>query len=227
MKKSASTPWVIGTAAVSAALLAIAWFLAISPQLDEASLAREQAADEASRNDLLVIQIAQLEADFANIEEFRATLAGLQDQVPATLDQAAFNRELENVSLGTGAFVVDVTTSTAVPLTTSLAVLPGTALEAVPAGLHAVPMTVTIMGNPTAALDYVTTLQTGTSRLFLASGISLTGQDEAGASGGRPATAKGDAEIVITGYVYVLDPAAAATVAPAEAPGADVPTTTT
>lgn len=223
MKKSASTPWVMGTVAVSAAVLAIAWFLAIAPQLDQATLAQDQAAEESSRNDLLEVTIAQLEADFANIEEFRATLAGLQSQVPATLDQAAFNRELANVSLGSGAFVVDVTTSTAVPLTTSLASVPGAPVDAVPAGLHAVPMTVTVLGNPVAALDYVTLLQTGTSRLFLASGISLTGQDEAGASGGRPATAKGDAEIVITGYVYVLDPGAA----PAAAvPTTDVPTTT-
>lgn len=226
MNKSASTPWVIGTAVVSAALLAIAWFLAISPQLDEASLAREQATEESARNDLLEIQIAQLEADFANIEEFRATLAGLQSQVPASLDQAAFNRELQNVSLGTGAFVVDVTTSTAVPLTTSLATLPGMPLDTVPAGLHAVPMTVTVLGNPVAALDYVTALQTGTSRLFLASGISLTGQEEAGASGGRPATAKGDAEIVITGYVYVLDPDATPVAAAATTSSTDVPTTT-
>lgn len=207
MKKSASTPWIVGTAVVSAALLAIAWFLAISPQLDEASLAREEATQEAERNSLLEIQIAQLKADFENIEEFRTTLAGLQVQIPESFEQAAFNREIAEVSLGTGAFVVDVTMSTSTPVLSSLAAIPGAAATlGAPAGLHAVPTTVTVLGNPLSSLEYVKALQTGTSRLFLATGISLTGQDEAGASGGRPATAAGDAEIVISGYVYVLDP---------------------
>lgn len=225
MKTSASTPWVVGTAAISAALLAIAWFLAISPQLDEAASAREQAVQEADRNSLLEVQIAQLKTDFEKIDEFRGTLAGLQSQIPATFEQAAFNVELANVSLGTGAFVVDVTASTSTPVLASLAAIPGVAaVTGVPVGLYAVPVTVTILGNPTATLEYVKALQTTTSRLFLATGVSLTGQDETGASGGRPATAKGDAEIVISGYVYVLDEDAAPALA---APTAEEPATTT
>lgn len=217
MKASESTPWIVGTAAISAALLAIAWFLAISPQLAEAASAREQAFQEADRNSLLEVQIAQLKSDFENIDESRNTLARLQSQIPATFEQAAFNVELANVSLGTGAFIVDVTASTSTPVLASLAAVPGVAAVAgAPVGLYAVPVTVTILGKPTATLDYLKALQTSTLRLFLATGVSLTGQDETGASGGRPATAKGDAEIVISGYVYVLDQdAAPAAVAPA------------
>ena len=128
MTQSKAGPWILGTAFLAVVILALAWFFAVSPQLDEASAAREQAQSERDRNDLLEMQITKLAADFERIDEFKAELAALQKGVPSTLDQSAFNRELSDLSIGTGAFVVEVTSATSVPVTASLAI-PGAGAE--------------------------------------------------------------------------------------------------
>ena len=218
MTQPKAGPWILGAAFLALGCLAIAWFFAIAPQLDEASAAREQAQSERDRNDLLEVQIAKLAADFERIDEFKAERAQLSVGIPATLDQAAFNRELDALSVGTGAFVVEVTSGTSTPVTSTFAVPAAGELAGVgaaPAGLYAIPMTVTILGTPEATLTYINSLQQNTSRLFLVSGVALAGQDEAGAAGGKPAIAAGDAEIVISGFTYVLTDDAPGAVQPA------------
>lgn len=78
-----------------------------------------------------------------------------------------------------------------------------------PAGLFAIPVKITILGSPDKILGYLDSLQTTTDRLFYLATMDLAGQEEAGASGGKPEIADGDGEVVINGYVYVLDPSAA------------------
>lgn len=213
MTPSKAGPWIIGTVLLAVVLLAAAWFLAVSPQLDEASASRDQEQQELDRADLLEVQIAQLKKDFAEIETYRADLGALQVEIPTTVDQASFNRELATLSEASGAFVVEVSSTTSVPVIAQVDVSGGTpsaSMAAAPSGMYAVPMTVTVLGNPAQVLAYIDGLRNSTTRAFLITGISLSGQDEAGAASGRPATAKGDAEVVISGYTYVLDAGAGA-----------------
>ncbi|MGV8977524.1 MAG: hypothetical protein ACOH17_05720 [Cellulomonas sp.] len=90
-------------------------------------------------------------------------------------------------------------TATAVPAPTTGAI----------DGFVAIPVDVTLLGtvlNVTSALDQ---LQSSASRLFLVTAISGKGTEAKEASEGRPATAKGDMELTISGYAYVLkNPAA-------------------
>ncbi|HEY3438349.1 MAG TPA: hypothetical protein VGK35_11750 [Actinotalea sp.] len=98
------------------------------------------------------------------------------------------------------------------------------AASAVPDGFVAIPMSITVLGTYENVVAFVGDLQNSTARLMLVTGFTGTAQDEAEASGGRPATAVGDLELVVTGYTYVLaDPLAtptipAVTVAPAPLP---------
>ncbi|MBI9115358.1 hypothetical protein [Sanguibacter suaedae] len=224
-----ATPWIMGAALLSVVVLALGWFLGISPQLDEAAALREQAELDRERNDLLEVQVAQLKKDFENLDSYKSELAGLQELVPGGIDQASFNRELSSLSEGTGAFVVEVTSETSLPVTELFGgmAVEGVTAPSAPAGLYAVPMTIIILGDPLETLAYISAVQTETSRLFLVSDVALAGQKEAGASSGRPATAEGDAEITITGYTFVLDTdAAAAASAAASAASPAAPTTT-
>ncbi|MDQ0373905.1 hypothetical protein [Cellulomonas humilata] len=71
-------------------------------------------------------------------------------------------------------------------------------------GFVAVPVDVTVLGGVANATTFIAGLQAEGQRLFLVTGFRATGQREADASGGRPATKLGDVEITITGYIYVL-----------------------
>ncbi|HEY3547412.1 MAG TPA: hypothetical protein VGK17_15170 [Propionicimonas sp.] len=98
------------------------------------------------------------------------------------------------------------------------------AASAVPDGFVAIPMSFTVLGTYENVVAFVGDLQNSTARLLLVTGFTGTAQDDADASGGRPATHVGDLELVVTGYTYVLaDPLAkptipAVTVAPAPLP---------
>lgn len=80
----------------------------------------------------------------------------------------------------------------------------GTAVPVVP-GFVAVPVSVTALGNPVGVLTFLDGLQQQSARLMLVTGLQGTGQKQEDATGGRPATAEGDLELVISGYIYVLE----------------------
>jgi hypothetical protein len=75
---------------------------------------------------------------------------------------------------------------------------------AVPAGLTAIPITITVVGTYDNTQAFLYDLQNATPRVFLVSGFTGTSQKETAASAGRPAMNLGDQELVISGFTYVL-----------------------
>lgn len=93
------------------------------------------------------------------------------------------------------------------------------AASAIPAGFTDIPLSVTVLGSYDNTLAFLNDLQSATPRLFLVSGFTATGQQDAAAAGGKPKTSVGDQELVVTGFLYVLpDTAAAPTPAPTATP---------
>lgn len=91
-------------------------------------------------------------------------------------------------------------------------VAPPSTEPAVIPGFVAVPVSITVLGNVAGGVNFLGALQHQEERLFLVTALDGAGQDESEAEGARPATVRGDLELIITGYVYVLvDDAAAAT----------------
>lgn len=91
--------------------------------------------------------------------------------------------------------------------------------SSIPSGFASIPMSLTVVGTYDNTLAFLSDLQTATPRLFLVSGFTATGQQDAAAAGGKPKTSVGDQELVITGFLYVLpDTAATATPAPTATP---------
>lgn len=209
MKNAKSAPWVIGAALVAIVIGAVSWFLLVSPALDEASDFRDQTEAANSRNSILRIQNAELAKQFAKIEDLRAELAGYRTGIPEVIDQPGMTRTMSAIAESSGAFLLEATYPSSIGLM-SATPIPDVATTP-PAGLFAVPFEVKVLGSPEETFTFVDDLQKNAERLFYVASVDVVGQDESGSTGGRPATKDGDAEILVKGFVYVLDPDAGPT----------------
>lgn len=112
MNTSKTMPWVLGAALLALAIIAGAWLLLISPGLSAAADNRQQAESEQSRIDQLQMQIVQLKKDYANLDEFKATLGALQTQIPPTANISELTRQLDAMAQATGVYLTSVVPST-------------------------------------------------------------------------------------------------------------------
>ncbi|MHB1491731.1 MAG: hypothetical protein ACYCTH_14720 [Cellulomonas sp.] len=241
MRTNRSTPWIVAAALASIAVLALSWLLAISPELAAADDSRSQAAQQQSQNAVLQTRIAKLADQFTHLDEYKATLATLREQIPEKVDLTAINRGLSTLAATSGVTIMSVAATTPVGFTpvqgtgqaasapttdsagtaaaggaTGSSATPSTpaAASAVPKGFYAVPLSITLLGTYDQATAFLSSFQTGAGRIFLATGITATSQQGAGASGGRPAVAAGDLSLTVAGYAYVLLGSTATTAAP-------------
>lgn len=251
--------WIGATVFACAAIAAGSWFMAISPKLADAADLRSQTQDVEDQNELLDLQIASLKSESAKLPEYKAELEQLRIQIPTEAQLAEYVRQINaaatarsvtvtSVTPGLGQAFVPVVVAAPAPSPTATPesesadsedkaesdeeTAPAPAAPTgpkVPDGFSAIPLSLTVVGTYDNTLAFINDLQTATPRLFLVSGLAGTGQSEAEASSGRPATMAGDQEIVLNGYLYVLpdtltpvpapDPAAPVPTVPAPVPG--------
>lgn len=234
MENTKRTTWVAGTVLLGVAILALAWFVFIAPVVSETSTVADDTQVAEDRNIALTNQLTTLQAQFAELETYKQQRDLLAAQIPATASTSQFLRTVEALKAAAGTNVVDVqfglpeevlpaaavVTDTTVTeagtadgaaeageATGDQAAAPastGTAAPVIP-GFIAIPVSVTALGNPVGVLAFMNGLQQTSDRLMLITGLQGSGQDQEDASGGRPATADGDLELIITGYVYVLE----------------------
>lgn len=224
MKSSVKTaPWVVGTALLAVLVLAGAWFLGISPQLDAASENREQAEFERDRADLLRLQLEALRADFERMPEYALELEELQAQIPERLALAPLTRDVEATAARTGVHILAMNPSLPLPIEvfdTAPAPAPveqasakateeggdaaATATPPPPPAptFFGTPIEVMVLGGYEAAFAFVREMQSNDGRLLLVTGIEVTAQEESGAAGGRPATQAGDVEVRVSLLAY-------------------------
>lgn len=219
MSQVKSSTFILGTAVLSVAILAMVWFLGASPALAEASLAKAETETASQRNAQLRAETAELEDEFARIGELEAELAGLRTQIPGDDGITAFNRYLGETAAQRGVTVVAITAAPAVqvlPLEAPAAAPADTAAPAegaataVPAepeavgNLYAVAVSVTVLGTYDNAAQFLDDLQRLNPRIFAVQTVNMTGQDAAEPAGGKPAIAQGDVEQIISGFVFVM-----------------------
>jgi len=70
--------------------------------------------------------------------------------------------------------------------------------------LYAIPIEIVTLGGYDQTLTFISKLQGVDARLVLVNHVMATAQDEMGATGGRPALAKGDLEMRLGTFVFVL-----------------------
>ena len=248
--------WIGGTVFVALIIMVATYFLAVAPALATATDTRAEVASTQQSNDLLQLKTTKLAAEFAKLPEYKANLAAVRVQIPTNADLSGYLRQLDAIAVAHSVTLTAVGPSVAqrvVPAVPAAAAAPAPvaaptaeasaapaadaaatsaaapAANAGPVGFAAIPFTMTVVGTYDNALAFLSDLQNATPRLFLVTALTGTSQPKADASGGRPATAIGDLELVVTGFTYALtdpsavpaatDPAAKAPVLPGAVPG--------
>lgn len=242
MATSKRATWIGGTVFAGIVIVVAAWFLAINPVLSAAADLRSQTVQVQQQNDTLDRQLTKLRADFAKLPQYKDELTGLRSQIPTDTELSAYLVQIDAIATARDVTVTALTpgTPTAVvvaapaPATTPAATTGSSAAsgtgQAAPAGastagFYDIPMAITVVGRYDATQAFLSDLQNSTPRLFLATSVAGTSQKQAAAGGGKPATAVGDEELLITGMTFVLTssyPAATPTpsATPAALPGA-------
>lgn len=235
MGGSKARNWTLGTAVLAVLILVAVWFLVVSPQLASAAETQQATEDELARGDILRVRLATLRAQFEDLDEYKAELEELEEQIPTTAELAEYVLEAQAIAVENGITIVGVTPG--VPM----AVQPPVVIQPEPAGdvtddpdaaetdtaetddeatdqaaateavvpvspLVAVPVSFTIVGPYSGAAAFLDAVQTAAPRLLLVTSLTAVSQSVAEATGGRPATAAGDLELTIDGMIYVLPP---------------------
>lgn len=125
-----STAWIIGTVLASVVVGAIAWFALINPQFESAAEVRDQAAEAASYNEILELNIARLRAEDAKIPEYEQQIAKVREKIPVELDLPAVTRTLAALAGRHDVVITQVTNS---PLATVAAAEAATPTSTAPA----------------------------------------------------------------------------------------------
>jgi hypothetical protein len=223
-----TTTWVGGAVFAAVLVAAGGWTFGVSPQLDAADVAETDTVTVVEQNAKLQRDIVELKAQFENLDTYKADVAALEVQIPRTAELADYLREVATVTEASGAFVVSV--KPGVPLSVSDAPAPAPAADAasepaagaeapadtadatatapvpsgVPAGFVAVPVDITLLGTVPQVATALASLQGSTARLFAVTSINGHGTEAKEASEGKPATNEGDLELIVSGFIYVV-----------------------
>lgn len=219
--------WTGGTALVAVLVVLAAWFLLIAPQRSQAAELRDRTQAQLQQNDAIALKTKQLKAQFAALPARQAELALIKQQMPETPALPSLVRELSANAAASGVTLVSVAPGVPVAASTN-AVAPDGTTRVAPAGsasaLQAIPVTIQATGTFAELTLFLQKTQSKMRRAYLVQNITLSAQDAAGgansggATSGGPAaaTSKGDLTLMVTGQIFVLKaaPAASSTVIP-------------
>lgn len=174
--------WILGTAILAIAIIALGWFLGISPKLAEAGIADTQTKDVTAVNDAYAIDLAGLIEQFEGLDEVKDELLAVRESMPDEGQYADFIRQLGTTSAVTGIEVLaiqfDIPSPWVVGATTPIVGAPETpAATAVEGALVVIPVSVTTRGPKVGQLGYIELMRTG-SRLFVTTGFAMLKEDE-------------------------------------------------
>ncbi len=229
MKMPKATPWVIGTAFVSILILVLAWMVGVGPQMESAQQARDDAERVEMQNVAHQRRLNELREQFQHLDEYKAEIAEIAVQLPPEDGEPAFIREIAAAAASAGVFVVSVINDAPEPFLAGAPAEPAPAAEEsedsegeetegedaaeeAPTGTPqvtgiegfvAVPFSITVLGTYDATVRFVELAQQF-QRLFVVTGLTIEGQRPSAPSGGKPEVYEGDAQVVVNGYVYVL-----------------------
>lgn len=218
MSLTKTKAWVAGTVVMCLLLCVAAWFLLISPKRAEAAGLREQTASTQEANARTRQRIAELQAEFAHIEERQAELADLRVALPTDdrlseltrqLNEAAGSADvsLDSITPGTPEAVAPPAAATPQADTGSTADSSATA-PAEPAAestsLVRIPVTITVTGGYVESLSFLKTLQTELGRDYLAETLMIGSPEVQGNVDAETAAAQGWVTLTIQGAVFSL-----------------------
>ncbi|MDX2024739.1 hypothetical protein [Microcella sp.] len=167
MTTAASRIWSFAAVLIMIAVVALGWFLGISPRLADAARFEIERQNVEAQNTVARAAIAQLQADFDNIDELLDELEGLREEFPTDAHYDVAIQELLTRLLSAGLGLQNIAINEPAP-TTPLVLQEGEEPPAaeidgggiLPAGsLLSVPVTVTVTGSLSSILNYIQALQ--------------------------------------------------------------------
>ena len=219
--------YLIGGIAIIA-ILALGWFLGVSPLLDAAAASDAERATVEAENDAQNAVLADMKEQYAQLDELNAQLAELQLSVPAEGEVDAFFDLVVRIAYASGVTISSMTTGegelyggaaatttapatpatdgVSAPTVTSVALTPSPGLAA---NLYAVPITIVLDNDPTTAGPFIKMIQRA-QRLMLVNSVT---------------SAAAPPQTTISGYLFVVSSSVpAAAVAPTDGTPTPAPT---
>lgn len=184
--------WLIIAGVLGVAVLAMGWFLGVSPKLNEMNNANAQRSTVEAQNRLQEARIVHLKSEFQNIDSLKADLASAQLGLPPGDELSTFLGQLHQLEASSGVVLQTFAASDAQSYVPAAGMKSPSPLVTA-RNFVAVTIDLTVKGNRPQVIDFVHDLQFG-KRLFLVTKLTVA-QDTT-----DPNLYQGS----ITGFVYVL-----------------------
>lgn len=157
MNSTATRIWTFATAIAVIVIVALGWFLGVSPRLAAAAQAETDRQAVEAQNVALRATTDALADDFAAIDDLRDQLDEVRAQFPSYAEYADFSEVFLAAVINSGAILDSAQVSFALP--SSVDVVPDE-FGQVPAGtLLQVPVSITVNGEFPLALQFIDALQ--------------------------------------------------------------------
>ncbi len=191
--------WTFASILVIVAVVAGAWFVGISPKLEEAQKANTDRSNVEAQNRIHEAKLIALKEQAEHIDELKAELDVLHKAVPNTAELSVLINQISTLGAKAGVTVTQLTTSDPIrfvpyegeqadsELTAALASVSEDNFFAIPVGIN-------LTGKYSEAMAFVRSLQQG-ERLILVHGLSLS-------KGSTNSSA--EVEYAITGQAFVF-----------------------
>ncbi len=198
--------WTIGAIIISLGIIAMGWFLGISPALSQAAQADTQRAAAEAQNTVHEQEMAKLQRQFTDLPLLKEQLAVLRTSIPDSGELSTFLGQLHALELQNGVKVSLFTASNGqlyTPVKSMSPLVVTTDSRVSPSNFVPIQVGVSVEGTQPQVMSFIEGLQTG-PRLYLVTDLNLVLD---------PTT--GNFKAMIGGLVYVLldKPATPATAA--------------
>ena len=189
--------WILIAAIVSVAILAMGWFLGVSPKVDEMNTANQQRVEVENQNRLHEVKLAALKKQFTGIDELKGKLEEAQLGLPPGDDLSTFLGQLHDLEGSSGVVISSFAASDGQQYVAADGAQVVSPLVTT-ANFVAITIDLTASGTRDQVINFLHDLQLG-KRLFLVNDLTVTQNTS------MPDLYDGK----ITGFVYVLvDPSA-------------------
>jgi TolA-binding protein len=107
-----SKPWIAGGALLAVVLALVAWFMFISPQLDDQAATEQQTSDTELQNTVLQGRIAKLRADSEHLGDLQKQIEVEREGLPADHRMDDFTDQLTGQAAEAGVTLTSITPAT-------------------------------------------------------------------------------------------------------------------
>ena len=185
------------------AVVALGWFVGVSPFLNAAQAADDERAGIETENQAHQAELIRKKQQFEDIGLYDAKLKILQLAIPEDDALSMFYRSVDTCLTATGSTLDVINTSEATQFGDGAAPAEGSAPLATATlapKFFSIPVTITLVGDGNKSLAFAACMQEGQGRLFLISSMTYV-----------------DGKTTITGYIFqVKDPESLVTAPPAD-----------